>query len=94
MQSSAKHLAEQLEGVLAGSVSLESLLARATDFGAPMSSCFHGLQHFLVDSDLRQTDAGYRAMQESEMLKLIQALRSEAAPSNLERIHFLGASGE
>jgi hypothetical protein len=47
------------------------------------------VEHFLSDSDIREKDTRYRQMQETAMLKLIQALRSGDLNS-AKRITFLG----
>jgi hypothetical protein len=84
-------LAAQLQGALAGSCSLPALLAGA---GAeePLASCFHGLQHFVADADIRAKDQDYRQMQEGEMRKLIELLLSGAAPEQLRKVSFLRVS--
>lgn len=59
-------LAEQLEGVLAGTVDLLALLDDALSYGEPMKGCYHGLWHYQMDADIRargpriSLNAGYR----------------------------------
>lgn len=50
------------------------------------------LEHWLADSDLRQSDVAYRAMQEAEMIALVRLLRSGAPDEELARITFLRRS--
>lgn len=84
-------LASELDRVLAGAVDLGDVLEKAPSFGEPMNQCFHGLQHYLSDADIRAKDPEYRSMQESEMRRLIGLLRSETPISDLRLITFLGA---
>lgn len=92
MQSERQRLADQLEGVLAGTVELEAVLEDAASFKGPLEHCYGNLFHFLSDAGIRAKDPGWRAMQESEMRKLIVLLRSEAPALKLGRISFLGDS--
>jgi hypothetical protein len=50
---------------------------------------FAYVEHFLSDTDIREKDAKYCQMQETEMQKLIQALRSGDLNS-AKKINFLG----
>jgi hypothetical protein len=79
---------------LAGSPQLESVLADPTNFEGPAEASFHGLQHFLADADIRAKDSAYRIMQEGEMRKLIELLKSGADAKAIAKITFLGVSGE
>lgn len=90
--AAAESLAPKLEAVLAGSRALERVLEDPTNFEGAARASFHGLQHFLADADIRTNDSEYRAMQESEMQKLIRLLRSGADGSALAKITFLGVS--
>jgi len=92
MATTALDLADQLQRVLDGIISLDEVLEDPGNQGDPLESCRHGLQHFLSDGDIRCTDADYREMQETEMRKLIALLRSGADRSVLSQIHFLGSS--
>ena len=92
MAATALNLADQLQRVLDGGLSLDDLLENPSNQGDALESCFHGLQHFLSDNDIRAKDAGYREMQETEMRKLITLLRSGADHRVLSKIHFLGQS--
>ena len=92
MQEKRHRLADALEGVLAGTVDLRALLKDPTAFDASLEYCYANLHHFLSDADIRARDSEYRAMQESEMRKLINLLRSDASPEKLKWITFLGKS--
>jgi len=83
-------LADQLQRVLDGAIALEDVLDDPANQGDILQSCIHGLEHFLVDADIRSMDAGYRQMQVAEMCKLIALLRSGADRRLLSKIHFLG----
>lgn len=85
-------LADELEKVLCGQVELEAVLDQPLRFNPAIESCFHGLQHFLADQDIRSRDPAYRKMQETEMQRLIELLRSGATPEEIQHITFLGSS--
>jgi len=85
-------IAEQLEGVLSGTVDLQAVLDNWPRGDGPLSHCYANLHHFLFDAHTRAKHPEYRAMQESEMRKLIRLLRSNGDPSLLKEVHFLGAS--
>lgn len=88
----AQVLADQLQDVLDGLKMLDDVINDPVNAGDPLASCFHGLQHFLADADIRAKDVEYRQMQETEMRKLIQLLRIGADGKALSKIHFLGTS--
>lgn len=90
MTAAAIKLAEMLELVLDGRCSLGDLLDDPSAFDGELENCFHGLQHFHADEDIRAKDAGYRDMQEGEMRRLIALLRSDATGSALRSVSFLG----
>lgn len=92
--TNAELLAQKLEAVMAGLLSLESVLDDPTNFEGPAGASFHGLQHFLADADIRAKDSTYRALQEGEMQKLIRLLKSGSDAQALAKITFLGVSGE
>jgi len=92
MAAEALDLADQLQRVLDGVLSLDHVLEDPSNQGDLLESCLHGLQHFLSDDDIRAKDPGYREMQETEMRKLIALLRSGADNRVLSQIHFLGRS--
>jgi hypothetical protein len=48
------------------------------------------VSHFVSDSDVRERDEDYRAMQESTMRNLISALRQRAPRERLLTFSFLG----
>ena len=85
-------LAQQLEGVLAGTVDIDALLEDASSYGEPMHHCYHGLNHWAIDISAREEKADYRMMQEAEMRKLIQLLRNGASGRELSAVHFLRPS--
>lgn len=92
MENERRRLAEKLEGVLSGTIDLNAVLHDAPSYGESMKHCYHGLQHYLADSDIRAKDPTYRSMQDSEMLKLIALLRSDVDPTMLSRVSFVGVS--
>jgi hypothetical protein len=85
-------LAQDLQAVLEGTVRLEWILEDRCRHQGPLAACFHGLQHFLADHDIRMKDDEYRRMQEDEMRELIRLLRAGADDATLGRITFLGAA--
>ena len=90
--ATADALAQKLEAVLDGTLTLESVLNDPTNFEGAAKASFHGLQHFLADADIRAKDSAYRNMQESEMLRLIHLLKSGADATVLSKVSFLGGS--
>ena len=92
MANAADLLAGDLERVLGWTVLLEKVLDDPAYVDGPLTSCSHGLQHFLLDAELRAKDSAYRQMQEAELRKLIVLLRSGADEPILRKISFLGAS--
>ena len=93
MTKTSEALAVQLQRVLDGEARLQDILDDPINQGDELQSCFHGLQHFLADKDIRAKDNQYRQMQEDEMRKLIRLLRSGADCSLLSAVYFLGTSG-
>jgi hypothetical protein len=87
-------LAQKLEAVVAGVLSLESVLADPAHFEGAAKASFYGLQHFLADADIRAKDSAYREMQYGEMQKLIHFLKSGAGAEALAKITFLRVSNE
>lgn len=92
MPTRAELLAEKLEGVLQGVVPLEKMLTDTANFKGVAKSCYHGLQHFLPDADIRARDSSYKAILENEMRKLINLFRSGADSETLAAVTFLGSS--
>jgi hypothetical protein len=84
-------LADHLQGVLEGAYSLRTLLENGNP-EEPLASCFHGLQHFMADADIRAKDQAYRSMQEGEMQKLIRLLLQGAERELLCKVTFLGVA--
>lgn len=93
MTKTNEALAAQLQRVLDGRAKLQDILDDPATQGDELQSCFHGLQHFLADEDIRAKDDEYRQMQEAEMRKLIRLLLSGADCRLLSAVHFLGRSG-
>jgi hypothetical protein len=88
-QAQNEALASRLEGVLGRGEALHLLLEEPGPLSEALRPCFHGLQHYLADEDIRAKDEKYRQMQENEMLALISLLRTGADPSRVARISFL-----
>ncbi len=91
-QSQGVALADLLEKVLAGEVTIQSVIDAPENDNAALASCFHGLQHFLLDQTLRESDPAYRQMQEREMRLLIGCLWDGASTEAIRRISFLGST--
>ena len=83
-------LADALEAVLRGERSLQDVLDDPKLFFGETAACFHGLQHFLIDADIRERDPAYADMQNGELRSLIGLLRQQAPAWQLERVSFLG----
>jgi hypothetical protein len=92
MATDAAKLATMLEEVLVGKRDLYALLDNPSEHSDELEACFHGLWHYAADEDIRAKDAGYSAMQQSEMRKLISLLRCGASAETLKQVSFLGAS--
>ncbi len=92
MNDIAKTLADKLEQVLLENEDHGAILENSQYFVGELEGCFHGLQHFYADEDIRGRDVVYREMQESEMRKIIAMLRSGVGSNALSSIHFLGES--
>jgi hypothetical protein len=90
MSSERNRLADALDRVLAGTLDLNEIFEQEALYGEPLSHCYHGLQHYLGDADIRKREPEYRAMQEKEMRKLIRLLHSDVGLEFLDSILFLG----
>lgn len=88
-QDQCDALALELEQIIAGKSSLDTLLGSPGPHTDALWSCFHGLQHYLADEDIRRKDPWYRDMQESEMRLLVQLLRNGASAERISKIDFL-----
>jgi len=69
--------ADDLELLLTGKLSCESF--KSVYASSRLSNIFDimcNVEHFISDSDIREKDSRYRTMQEKEMRKLIQMLRT------------------
>ena len=92
-QEDANRLADDLESLQTGALSPSEFQARLQNVDERvLNGVWHGLQHYLADFDIRARDSGYRAMQDSEMEKLVRLLRAGASEGELAKIHFLGYS--
>jgi hypothetical protein len=90
----AWRLAEDLEAFRAGDLAEADFRARWKAPGASrvVHVVWQNIEHYLADADIRARDPGYRAMQDSELAKLLKSLREGASEPELARIHFLGPS--
>jgi hypothetical protein len=92
-QDQNEALASRLEGVLVRGEALSLLLEEPGPLLKALQPCFHGLQHYLADEDIRAKDEKYRQMQENEMRQLIRLLRTGAERSRVGRVSFLSPTG-
>ena len=84
-------LAKDLEEVLAGRLSIDVVLDER-DYWPELDACYHGLEHFRGDKNIRAKDARWKEMQEHELRHLISLLRSGASNEKLSEVLFLGYS--
>jgi hypothetical protein len=89
----ANRVADDLESLRSGTLP-ESEFREKYQAGAPdvLNVIWPYLEHYLADFDIRERDPDYRAMQDSEMEKLVQLLRAGAPDAELAKVHFLGYS--
>jgi hypothetical protein len=87
-----QELANDLERHLHGTVDAEFIREQYgnTD-NSDISALMCSIEHFLSDSDIRAKDTTYCKMQEEEMTKLINLLRSDRI-NDARRISFLEKS--
>jgi hypothetical protein len=70
-------LAEDLDAMYRGQISENEIRHKYRKHqNDEIAEIMANLEHYLSDSDIREKDPGYRKMQETEMRKLIQALRT------------------
>lgn len=50
------------------------------------------VEHFLSDGDIRLKDSYYKKMQETEMQKLIDLIKTGGSIEEIRKIHFLGST--
>ena len=84
-------LADDLESLRTGGLSHREFRANwQTDVvpGLP-SIIWPNLEHYLADTDIRERDPAYRAMQDAEMKKLVNLLRAGAPDVELAKVTFL-----
>ena len=88
-------LADQLEELLLGRMTSFEFEAkyRGVDLPPLIEHLMSSIEHFLSDSDIRARDTKYRAMQEGEMRRLIECLRTGRL-DEANRITFLRSTGE
>jgi hypothetical protein len=92
-EQDANRLADDLESLRAGTLLESAFRAKWQAAVVPeqLSVIWPNLEHYLADL-IRERDSDYRAMQDSEMKKLVQLLRAGAPNAELAGIHFLGYS--
>ena len=93
MQTTVDELADNLQGLLDGSVTSDEFRAHHPIAGqtGPVEVVLCHVEHYLADADIRRRDSDYRAMQDAEMEKLISLLRSGRLNDATE-INFLSQS--
>jgi hypothetical protein len=94
-EKDANRLADDLESLRTGRLSEREFRAKCEAALHPFTLTdviWPNLEHYLADLDIRERDPDYRAMQEGEMDKLVQLLRTGAPDVELARISFLGYS--
>ena len=87
--------ASDLERLSRGQLSADDIRARywAPSMPDAVQRVMAYVEHYLDDADIRDRDSEYWDMQETEMRKLIQLLKSRAPLGEVLKIHFLGPSG-
>lgn len=93
-EKQASDFADALESLSAGSLSEREFRAKyqTAENSALLGVIWPNLEHYLVDTEIRERDPTYRAMQNAEMGRLIALLRAGAPDGDLVKIHFLGYS--
>ena len=86
-------LANDLEDLLEGKVQVETIKERYVGHepDQEFSRVLCYLEHYFSDSDIRERDSRYKEMQNREMLKLINLIRSGDC-KKASMISFLGES--
>jgi hypothetical protein len=84
-------LADDLESLRTGGLSDREFRANwRVDVVPGLSSViWPNLEHYLADIDIRERDPAYRAMQDTEMEKLVRLLRAGAPDVELAKVTFL-----
>jgi len=87
-------LADDLESLRADTMSVNEFRAHYewNAASAVVRAIWSNLEHYFSDGDVRARDPVYRAMQETELSKLIRLVRIGAPDSELVRITFLHTS--
>lgn len=84
--------ADLLQSVVEGSVEAADAAKRLWMLGQQipaLEAVAANFEHYIADADIRAKDTAYKAFQEAELRKLIEALSQGAEPSRLRRINFL-----
>jgi hypothetical protein len=84
-------LADDLEALRTGGLSGLEFRAnwQVNVVPGPPSVIWPNLEHYLADTDIRERDPAYRAMQDAEMDKLVRLLRAGAPDVELVKVTFL-----
>jgi len=93
MDDERERLIADLEGLLHGSVSVDEFRRRhsiVSETGVTYSLLCN-IEHYLADFDIRRKDFAYREIQDTELEKLIAALRSDRVGDAL-KVSFLRPS--
>lgn len=90
----ANRVADDLESLRTGTLSAADFRAKWQVALVPelLNVIWPNLEHYPADDDIRERDAGYCAMQDAEMRKLVRLLRAGAPDAELVKVHFLGYS--
>ena len=86
--------ADDLESLRAGILSVGEFRAKYEWNATPAvaRAIWSNLEHYLSDGDIRARDPAYRAMQDTELTKLVRLVRIGAPDSELTTITFLRVS--
>ena len=91
-EQQADRLADDLESLLTGNLSEGAFRTRYEGDVADstlLDAIWGNLDHYWADSDIREREPAYRAMQNAEMAKLTGLLRVGAPDSDLAKVNFL-----
>lgn len=94
-EQQANRLADDLESLVAGHLSetaFRTKYQRDVDGSTLLAAIWGNLEHYWADSDIRDREPAYHAMQNAEIGKLVGLLRTGAPDSELARVTFLGYS--
>jgi hypothetical protein len=85
-------LVKDLANLLEGKMSADEFERKLEALPREMGQVLCDLSHYLSDADIRQKDPTYAEMQNNELRKLIELIRSGGSPKEIERINFLAPS--